>query len=85
MICPAEDLEFSLNRFSNRTQDILTPFYNVEKDLNEETGLLAAICLKFTLFKGAYATILIRELSKHPTDFDTQIALSRIYEAIDLN
>jgi len=59
-----------LNKFSEKNQEILTPYYNEKEDFNDKDGKLTALCLKFTLAKGAYATMLIRELTKLPSDFE---------------
>ncbi len=40
------------------------------------------MCLNFTLPKGVYATMFIREITKISTDFGTQKQLNTLYEAI---
>lgn len=80
LICQPEEVKYTLNRFNEKAQDILTPYYNVHEDTNIPEGKYASICLKFTLFKGAYATMLIRELTRLPSDFESQIKLNKLYE-----
>ncbi|EAR87715.1 tRNA pseudouridine synthase D (macronuclear) [Tetrahymena thermophila SB210] len=83
LICQAEDVQYSINKYNEKNQDILTPYYNVQQDHSEENGKYSALCLKFTLAKGSYATMLIRELTKMPSDFDTQMGLNKEYQQLE--
>lgn len=42
----------------------MTPFYNTENDIDVEDGKYSALVARFTLKKGCYATMMMRELTK---------------------
>ena len=70
LIEQAEEISYSLNRFNVKSEDILSAFYNEKEDLNAVDGKYWALCVKFSLQKGSYATMLIREITKLSSDFD---------------
>ncbi|EGR27709.1 pseudouridine synthase, putative [Ichthyophthirius multifiliis] len=82
LIQQTENFEYTLNKFNVKTEDILTPFYNHKQDLNDENGKYTALCMRFILQKGSYATMLIREATKLTSDFQTQIKLNQEFEKI---
>ena len=61
--------------------DLLTPNYLVEADpkpeINEASADMSPICkalrIKFNLRSSSYATMFLRELTRHSSAFDVQV------------
>mmetsp|Transcript_17628 Transcript_17628/g.29779 ORF Transcript_17628/g.29779 Transcript_17628/m.29779 type:complete len:152 (+) Transcript_17628:1655-2110(+) len=72
----AQDIEFDLVQTQNTNEDLLTPYYNVQKDpqptiLPEETGgaVFKALRLRFSLKPSSYATMFLREVTKQNSSY----------------
>lgn len=83
MICEAENLDYKFLKFNDKNRDILNPFYNLEQDFTEENGKFQALAIKFTLKKGSYATMLVREIIKSTTAFEELIQNNKLYENLN--
>jgi len=66
----------NLIKFDDKKQDLVAPFYPEEEDVNIEEGKFSALILRFSLSKGSYATMLMRELTKMSSSYDSQIELN---------
>lgn len=48
----------------------MTPYYNIDPDFNDPQGTHEALAIKFSLKKGCYATMVLRELVKVDSGLD---------------
>ena len=70
-------MEHKMGQFENWGDDVLS--FDAEEDLymiEKGPGSNSFLVIQFTLSKGSYATMLLRELFHNPTDKDIQIDLT---------
>jgi tRNA(Glu) U13 pseudouridine synthase TruD len=65
--------------YVQKDQDLLSPFYRENPSHDTEGGPYCGLIVKFTLKKSAYATMLIRELSKSSSSLEHQQKISLEY------
>jgi len=85
LISFAKDIEYDIVQFQNLNEDLLTPNYNTEKDLQplidatqeQDRPIYKALRLKFSLRQSSYATMVLREVTRMSSAFSVQSAMSR--------
>lgn len=79
MIVRPQNFTWKTIRFSNRDQEVLSPYNDADDFPGDENGNFVALIIKFSLPKSSYATMLFREITAAPTNFDYQIQLNAMY------
>lgn len=78
LIANVKDLKAELAIFKDRDQDILDPYSSISSNplkITEDDACqdgFKAVLLEFSLDKGSYATMLIREFFHFSSSFETQ-------------
>lgn len=79
----ATDVEWNIVKYNNKQAELLNPYYFDEKDPEgEENGKYKALRIRFNLPKSSYATMLIRELTKHSTSYSSQMELNNLLDKV---
>ena len=74
MIATPLDFEYEILHFKEKNDDVITPFYNEEKNISfdKDDCKFKGLNIRFSLLKSQYATMLIRELTKRTTSLAEQ-------------
>lgn len=76
-----ENVEYKFLKFSQKDHDLLTPYFREEEDFNDPQGTHEALLIRFSLKKGCYATVLMRELVKSDSSIENQLIMNKMYDS----
>lgn len=70
-------------KYNDKQAELLNPYYFDEPDpKGEDEGKYKALRIRFNLPKSSYATMLIRELTKHSTSYASQMELNKMLDKL---